>query len=126
MEENTKLVEKPSVGPVTFSFTEPPKVEACSYFLCTNEHKWNPTVGVAKCSGCGAPILSLKMEQCPICNEPSSRMMLRSDHLPQNGAIQPLCRGGSTLAEVNHIMINMQHFHKEQANHVVREMPGKV
>lgn len=44
-------------------------------------------------------MLAVKMENCPICNEPVEGLKLRSDHFPAGAPVQPLCRGGEPRYE---------------------------
>lgn len=98
----------------------------CSGNTCSAGHIWPPVIAVAKCPGCGAPILVVKMVNCPVCNEPPSKLRLRTDHLPQNGAIMPMCRGSASLGDVGVIEINRVHAKHEQENYTEREMVGKL
>jgi hypothetical protein len=70
---------------------------------------WTPTVALVRCGrgdprgwqGCGKPLLAVKMEMCPVCNEPTESMTLRVDHTPPAPYPVPLCIPGSaTMAEV--------------------------
>ena len=125
--ENTPEIGQTNTTPsAPFIFQAPDVVKYCSTNKCANGHEWPPTVQVAQCPGCKAPLLAIKMEQCPVCNEPPTTLNLRSDHLPKNGAITPICRGSDSLAEVGVVHIEYTHATNEQNRHKVREMPGKV
>lgn len=107
-------------------FGEPPSLRACSSNSCPNGHEWTPVIQLTNCPGCKAPILAIKMVQCPVCNEPVSKFRLRTDHLAQNTAIMPVCRGSQSLAEVTEIEMTRGHASKEEGTHKVREVLSKV
>lgn len=81
----------------------------CSENMCERGHSWQPKLQIVQCRGCGSPILAVKMEQCPLCNEPVKHFRLRSDHLSSGVQIMPMCRGASTHAEVVEIMLDRHH-----------------
>lgn len=96
-------------------FPEQVKLVLCTASICVNGHEWIPTVQLVKCgygtpqgwNGCGAPILAIKQENCPVCNEPAARMRFRMDHTPPAPFPVPLCIPGSVSpAEV--ILINVE------------------
>lgn len=95
------------------------KIEPCSWNMCRNGHKWPPTMGLARCEECGGPILVAKMEQCPICNEPTEEMVLRHDHLPSGGRIVAFCRNEPSLGDVSRLGIKRVH-----ARNVEEAPPG--
>lgn len=98
----------------------------CSGNVCSNGHIWQPTIAIARCPGCGSPTLVVKMVNCPICNEPTAKLRLRTDHLPQNGAIMPMCKGSATLGDVGVIEVERSHALREQETYVEREMISKI
>jgi hypothetical protein len=98
----------------------------CSQTTCSAGHTWTPTIATTKCPGCQAPLLVLKMVNCPVCNEPSKSLRLRADHLPHGGTVVPACKGSASLAEVLEILIDHGHAEAEQSNHVDREVVSKV
>lgn len=71
-------------------------------------------------------MLALMMVNCPICNEPTNNTFLRMDHLAQGGGIQPLCKGGATLAETIGLQIPHNHAAQEQTNYKEREVITKA
>jgi hypothetical protein len=105
-------------------FPEVVVLRNCSENTCINGHTWVPTLALAKCgygtsngwNGCGAPILAVKMENCPHCGEPVGKFRLRIDHTPPSRGPVPLCIPGSaTNAEVNEIVLERNHY-KEAEN----------
>ncbi len=109
----------------TVDYNEIVQPTLCSANKCKNGHEWQPVIQLARCPGCGSPLLAVKMLNCPICNEPVEAFRLRSDHLPQGGAIMPMCRGSQTLAEVQVIEMKRQAAADEEKNHVERSMISK-
>ena len=109
----------------TVNYNEVPTVKLCSSNQCKNGHEWQPVIQLARCPGCGSPLLAVKMLNCPICNEPTESFKLRSDHLPQGGAIMPMCRGSQSLAEVQVIEMKRHAAEYEEQNHKEREMISK-
>lgn len=107
---------------------------SCSTSRCALGHSWTPQLQISPCPACHAPVLAVKMQQCPICNEPAASTRLRVDHLGAPPVIAPLCLNAlpnvqqkiGTLAEVQDIEVHWQHAAIEQANHIEREMPGKL
>lgn len=104
-------VEQPSM------FPEVAQIRDCSFIDCPNGHQWQPTLALVKCgngtpqgwNGCGKPILGIKMELCPICHEPSRRLVLRVDHTPPAPYPIPMCIPGSaTLAEVQMVEVRFR------------------
>lgn len=96
-------------------FPEVTLLRLCSANICTKGHEWIPKVALARCghgtpqgwNGCGAPVLAVKFENCPTCNEPVKYLRLRSDHTPPTQFPVPICIPGSqTNAEVCEIRIN--------------------
>lgn len=74
--------------------------ELCSEHVCLQKHVWVPTVKLAQCGGCGGPVVAIKMENCPICNEPAVYTRLRIDHIGYKQPLHAICRGVPTNAEV--------------------------
>ena len=110
----------------TVDYNELPKLSLCSANRCSAGHEWQPIIQLARCPGCASPLLAVKMLNCPICNEPVESFRLRSDHLPQGGAIMPMCRGSESLAEVQMIEMRRQAAAKEETTHKEREMCSKI
>lgn len=127
-----QLVEQPQVQPLAATVqprevtwpSEAPK-EPCSWNTCAAGHKWPPTMQIAQCPGCGGPILIVKMQNCPVCNEPVRSFALRAEHCPQGGQITGTCQGQASLNEVDKIVLTRHHAEQEQANHVERPMISK-
>ena len=116
----------PSAAEVPVNFEEAPSFPLCSKNVCSRGHEWLPHISLAKCPGCGAPIVAVKMVQCPICNEPVAKLQLRSEHLPQGGSITALCAGSATLNEVIVMEIERQHSSQEQSSYKDREVISKI
>ena len=45
------------------------------------------------------------MENCPFCNEPVERMVLRHDHVPHGGGVAPRCKGAEIYGETMNIEV---------------------
>lgn len=104
MEE--KITENPS-GP---EFVEAPQREGwCSENVCSKGHKWIPTVGIAKCPGCQAPVLMVLMENCPWCAEPVEGLKLRTDHAARGLGVAMACKGQLGSAEMGVIELRREH-----------------
>ena len=96
-------------------FPEVALLRMCTANICVNGHEWIPKMALAKCgygtpqgwNGCGAPVLAIKLEACPTCNEPVKKLRLRTDHTPPTPFPSPLCvPGSSTTADVAEIVID--------------------
>lgn len=87
-------------------FPETVKIEPCTKNECPNGHRWPAQLALANCPGCGAQILMVRMTNCPVCNEPTSKFALRTDHTNQGFGIAALCRGQQGVAESNLIEMN--------------------
>lgn len=122
---NSPATASQEVSPA-FTFVETPKVSLCTVMACAAGHEWSPTLQLAQCPGCQSPILAIKMVNCPQCNEPSTTLALRADHLSRGSPITNICRGSESLAEVHKIQLNLNHAALEQEKHVEREMPSKI
>ena len=85
------------------SFPEVVKIEPCTRNECVNGHKWPAQLAIASCTGCGAPMLMVRMVNCPVCNEVVSKFTLRTDHTSQGFGIAAICRGQHGPAETNFI-----------------------
>lgn len=71
----------------------------CTYSECTAGHRWGPRVVVAQCPGCQAPLLAFEMVNCPVCNEPTSRTVLRTEHVTAAMGVNAACRGEASRGE---------------------------
>jgi hypothetical protein len=86
---------------VTFE-QDKPKV-LCTYYTCTQGHQWTPKVALTPCAGCGAPVVVVMVQNCPVCNEPTSKLRVRTDHIPNKGGVARVCLGepsGGDVVEV--------------------------
>lgn len=62
-------------------------------------------------NGCGCPILAVKKQNCPQCNEPAERFKLRVDHTGPAQFPVPLCIPGSvTNAEVIEVVLDFRQY----------------
>lgn len=93
--------ERPESLPVPFeSGVEPPPAPTpCSHNECLAGHRWPAILALATCPGCTTPILAVQKTQCPYCNEPIQRTILRSDFVPRGTGIAPRCKGVSPMGE---------------------------
>jgi hypothetical protein len=85
--------------PIPFPETAPPPTSVCSWNECPAGHRWPPTIGVASCQGCGSPVVAFMKTQCPYCNEPTVRSMVRSDFVPRGAGLASRCQGQKPLGE---------------------------
>lgn len=100
-EPKQTVAEAPA--PIPELFPEVKILRLCTANVCRNGHEWVPKVALAKCgygtpqgwNGCGAPILMVKQESCPQCNEPVVKMRFRTDHTPPTQFAIPICIPGS-------------------------------
>lgn len=106
--------EDSSETPAPGIFKTQQQLRLCSANVCPNGHEWIPAVALVKCgygtpqgwNGCGAPVLCVKLDSCPVCNEPVKHMRFRSDHTPPAQFVIPLCIPGSvTNAEATEIIL---------------------
>lgn len=116
----------PSLPTTESLFPQPGVVNLCSYNECSAGHKFTAQLALARCPGCQQAILAVKMVQCPVCNEPVSKMLLRTDHMPQGGGITPMCQGAASLNDVGVIEVGRTHAKTEQETYVEREMIQKL
>jgi hypothetical protein len=93
----------PAPGDTPISYPEVAIIRPCSYLECSNGHQWQAMVALAKCghgtsqgwNGCGAPILAIKLVNCPFCNEPNTKMRIRIDNTAPVPYPVPMCVPGS-------------------------------
>jgi len=93
----------------------------CSEHLCVQGHTWIPTVKLATCGGCGGPVVAIKMENCPICNQPIEYTRLRIDHIGYKQGLHAVCRGVPTNAEV--VMAEMKRGHWVETERMMKDLP---
>lgn len=77
----------------------PPALEPCSYNECTQGHKWPAILALARCPGCTGAIIAVQKTNCPFCNEPTSRSVLRSDFVPRGAGVVARCQGQIPIGE---------------------------
>ena len=86
MEEKTPLTGEEVV------FPDPPVIEPCSVASCGKGHNWKFTLANVNCGGCQSPTLAVKLENCPVCNEPMERIRVRLDFVARGGGISYRCK----------------------------------
>ncbi len=87
-------------GAAVFPNDPPPSSHIpCSYNECLSGHKWPQIILIAKCEGCGGPVLAIQKTQCPFCNEPTVKTQLRSDFLPRGAGVARRCLGEGVNGE---------------------------
>jgi hypothetical protein len=91
-------------------FPPPASMEMCSWNECLAGHKWLATVAIAPCPSCKASVLAVKKENCPYCNEPVSKMSLRSAHIPRGGGLAGRCVGQVGVGEEVDILLERTHW----------------
>jgi|SRR5580700_1300992 hypothetical protein len=93
-------------------FPSSPPTRFCSWCECLGGHRWAATLVVVPCGGCKCGVVALKKENCPYCNEPVSKISLRSDHLPKGGGMAQRCLGQPVNGETLDIVLE-KHAWKE-------------
>lgn len=90
----------------------PPPVVAtlCSWNLCSAGHRSRPTAAMVECPGCGSPTIVVKLENCPICNEPLVQSSFRSDMVPRGGGLAKRCKGENPRGESVDIVLERGHW----------------
>lgn len=69
------------------------KLVPCSFSKCERGHLWPLILQIGKCPGCGMPVVGRKLANCPVCNEPAQKIVLRIDHVNEALPLQPVCKG---------------------------------
>lgn len=126
--ETVQPQESPLKG-VGLEWPAPPPLDACSWNECTKGHKFPPLIQVARCPGCGQPVVAVKMVNCPVCNEPVAKLAVRFEHAagqPNGHPLTAQCQGQPTLNEVQQIMLYRAHAEEEEARYKDREMVSKA
>src|SRR6266550_8615979 len=102
MEENKAVGGQESFNAVPqVNFGEVIKIEPCTKNECSQGHKWPAQLALANCPGCGGQVLMVRMINCPVCNEPTQKFTMRTDHTSQGFGIAATCRGQQGAAESN-------------------------
>jgi hypothetical protein len=97
-------------------FSEEIKIQPCTWNECLKGHRWPPAAAIAKCEGCGGPVLAIRMENCPFCNEPNTRVSLRSDYIPRGAGIGQRCKGAKIQGESGDIELVRHQWVEVEAN----------
>lgn len=91
--------------------------QVCSYHECVKCHyKWPPLTQIVKCpdaGGCQSPVLAIKLENCPICNEPVGKTRIRVDFTSQHIMVKPICAGASSTADSHYVDIERRIYEPE-------------
>lgn len=102
-EDFTQMAPTPPtpLEPVSTSvdFEEPRTPTPCSFQECTRGHRWPITLTIAPCPGCSGAVLAIQKTQCPYCNDPVSRTVLRSDFIPRGAGLSKRCLGHPPTGE---------------------------
>jgi hypothetical protein len=54
------------------------------------------------------------MQNCPICNEPTHRSVIRTDHVMKGGGVSARCMGQKNAAEVTIVEMVREHAREAQ------------
>lgn len=73
--------------------------QPCSFQECLSGHQWPIILAAATCPGCKGAVLAIQRTNCPICNEPCVRTLLRSDYVPRGAGISARCSGSEPMGE---------------------------
>lgn len=106
-------------------FPESRNTVLCSTLRCSKGHLWLPKLAIGTCPGCKAPVLAVKMESCPFCNEPSIQASIRCDHFSRNEYVQPLCQGANTTAEITMLDFPLEHAAQTEMGNVASKITLK-
>ena len=115
--ENNSLPDASAAPSVVF--TEPPCPKFCSFNECKAGHRWPPTAALVPCPGCGAHDFAVQKTNCPFCNEPIVRTVLRSDFIPKGGGVAARCQGAAVLGETLDIEMVRQETPRIESSPVV-------
>ena len=114
----------PAATPLFPEVVPPP---ACSRATCTAGHSWVPRLTLVACGGCNAPTLAICLENCPYCNEPVARMVLRGHRLPAGSTRVPEnCRGEPIPYETVEIEMNCGLHERVDEPKAIAETAGEV
>ena len=102
-------------------FTDPPPQVLCSWQECLGGHRWRATLVVTLCQGCQTPVLAVKKENCPYCNEPTTKASIRSDYLPGGAGLAARCKGQICGGETMDIELIRTHWVEAQEKAVLFE-----
>lgn len=86
-------------NPPLFPPSDPPQTPLCSYNECLSGHQSPAILLAARCPGCAGSYLAIQKAQCPYCNEPIVRTMLRSDYVPRGSGATRRCQGQPAQGE---------------------------
>lgn len=76
-----------------------PAQDPCSFNECRSGHRWPAVMAVTRCPGCTGGVLAVQKTNCPFCNEPVIRTILRSDFLPRGAGVGARCQGAKLGGE---------------------------
>lgn len=122
-ESTEQVVEVPTAVEEKTLFPEVTQLRFCTANVCVNGHEFVPKMALAKCgygtpqgwNGCGSPVLAVKMENCPACNQPVEKIRFRMDYTAPTQFPIPMCIPGSqTQAEVQEIILHRKQYLKTQ------------
>jgi hypothetical protein len=103
--------ETPQIAPEPI-FTDKPEHEPCTTHVCRNGHKFPAIMSLYPCPGCRTPGLMVMMVNCPYCNEPVDKTILRTDFLPKGAGMAKRCQGEMVYGESLNVEIE-RHYSKE-------------
>lgn len=72
---------------------QPKQFLPCSYNECTKAHRWPVELAISQCSGCNSQMIARRLTNCPYCNEPAEKIILRLDHLANAAEVKKACKG---------------------------------
>lgn len=99
------------LAPYSLDWTDA-TVKLCTFNQCSRGHRWPPKLQISNCPQCHTPVIAMLKEQCPICNEPVDKCVLRSDHTPRGAGVPPACTGQTGMSDCIEMVL-------------VRDYPGK-
>ncbi len=88
--------------------TTPQQNQKCSVLWCTNGHDWPAPVKIARCEGCTTPIVVIELANCPICNEPYTKVDLRVDITSPAIGLTAACKGEYNGSITNIVTLERQ------------------
>lgn len=116
---STPLVQREEVAP-------PSAPRPCGWHECENGHIWPPMIAIVQCGACKGPIVAVKVQNCPICNEPITRTRLRVEHTSEAMGFPNRCMGQQGLGHAHETLIDLKEWHEEFDIHTTDQRPQKA
>lgn len=89
----------PNVETIPFPDTQGATPVRCSTATCLAGHTWPPALLAVKCPADGSPVVAVQKSNCPVCNEPIAKVVIRVDFVPRGAGIVARCAGQQVAGE---------------------------